>query len=298
MATQFHGALCFHSHNTHRYTRKPPTFRSLKLRISARRKEPRPVYSQSSVAVDCKKRLAFSLETNKLPMEYPVADNEVPNNVSLDTKQRRNARRAPGEGRRLLLQAARELFEESGYPRTTTRMIAERAGVAEALLFRNFGSKAALFTEVTLGPFREFISDWKSKHAIGWLAASPQQLSLELIGAFYDLFRDNRGLMITYIATSVFDPEVISLERAPLFTEAIDTLARWSEKDLIEAHALGPVDILVSNRAYVGMVMSMALFEDWLMTEVRRRPSRDEIVAELSQLILYGVNRPHLHVPE
>jgi hypothetical protein len=47
---------------------------------------------------------------------------------------------------------------------------------------------------------------------------------------------------------------------------------------LIEAQALGPVDILVANRAYVGMLMSMALFEDWLMTEVRRRPSRDEIV--------------------
>lgn len=221
-----------------------------------------------------------------------MADNDVTQDVSPGNGPRRGARRAPGEGRRLLLQAARELFEESGYARTTTRMIAERAGVAEALLFRNFGSKAALFSEVTLGPFRQFISDWKSKHAEGLQPASPEQLAAELVGRFYDLFRDNRGLMITYIATSVFDPEVVGLERAPLFVETIDTIARWSQKDLIEAHALGPVDILVANRAYVGMLMSMALFEEWLMTEVGQRPSRDEIVAELSSLILYGVNRP------
>lgn len=202
-------------------------------------------------------------------------------------------RRAPGEGRRLLLEAARASFEESGYERTTTRMIAERAGVAEALLFRNFGSKTALFAEVTLGPFRQFIDEWQSKRAKDWRVASPEQLASELIGAFYDLFRNNRGLMIAYIATSAFDPEVVSLENAPLFRETIDTLARWSEKYFIEARALEPIDVLVVNRAFVGMLMAMALFEDWLIpSDIGKGPHRDEITAELSRLILYGVNRP------
>jgi AcrR family transcriptional regulator len=227
-----------------------------------------------------------------------VVDSKATNEVATGAKQRRNARRAPGEGRRLLLEAAKELFEESGYARTTTRMIAERAGVAEALLFRNFGSKAALFTEVTLGPFKQFISDWKSERANDGLVAEREQLAYKLIGKFYDLFRDNRGLMITYIATSVFDPEIVNLEKAPLFMETIDTLARWSKKDLIEPGALEGIDVLVANRAAVGMLMSMALFEDWLLTEVGRRPSRDEIVAELSRLILYGVNRPRHPVPD
>ena len=228
-----------------------------------------------------------------------MADNVAPDDALLEAEPARPTRRAPGEGRRLLLLAARELFEESGYARTTTRMIAERADVAEALLFRNFGSKAALFSEVTLGPFTQFISDWKSKRANDWMVASPEQLASELIGSFYDLFRNNRGLMITYIATSVFDPEVVGLEEAPLFIEAIDTLARWSEKDFIEAHDLGPVNVLVTNRAFVGMLMSMALFEDWLIpADHGLRPSRDEIIAELSQLILYGVTRPRRPVPD
>lgn len=223
-----------------------------------------------------------------------AADDAAP-----EVEATRHTRRAPGEGRRLLLQAARELFEESGYARTTTRMIAERADVAEALLFRNFGSKAALFTEVTLGPLTKFISDWKSMRANDWQVASPEQLASELIGTFYDLFRNNRGLMITYIATSVFDHEVVGLEEAPLFIEAIDTLARWSEKDFIEARALQPVNILVTSRAFVGMIMSMALFEDWLIpADNGPRPSRDEIITELSQLILYGVTRPRSPAPD
>lgn len=47
--------------------------------------------------------------------------------------------------RAALLAAARELFAAQGFDRTTVRGIAERAGVNQALLFRYFGSKDALF---------------------------------------------------------------------------------------------------------------------------------------------------------
>ncbi|GGU61283.1 TetR family transcriptional regulator [Streptomyces albospinus] len=50
--------------------------------------------------------------------------------------------------RRLLLDAASDLFAERGYERATVRDIASRAGVNQALLFRYFGSKKALFGEV------------------------------------------------------------------------------------------------------------------------------------------------------
>lgn len=50
--------------------------------------------------------------------------------------------------RRALLAAAAELFTEHGYDRTPVRAIAERAGVNQALLFRYFGSKDALFARV------------------------------------------------------------------------------------------------------------------------------------------------------
>jgi AcrR family transcriptional regulator len=48
------------------------------------------------------------------------------------------------ETRAKILAAARELFERNGTRGTTTREVAERAGVNEATLFRHFGSKRAL----------------------------------------------------------------------------------------------------------------------------------------------------------
>jgi AcrR family transcriptional regulator len=48
------------------------------------------------------------------------------------------------ETRAKILAAARELFERNGTRGTTTREVAEKAGVNEATLFRHFGSKRAL----------------------------------------------------------------------------------------------------------------------------------------------------------
>ncbi|MFI6767429.1 TetR/AcrR family transcriptional regulator [Streptomyces sp. NPDC050355] len=59
------------------------------------------------------------------------------------------AHRRDAQGTRLrLLDAASKLFAERGYERATVRDIAARAGANQALLFRYFGSKKALFGEV------------------------------------------------------------------------------------------------------------------------------------------------------
>ncbi|MCX4730466.1 TetR/AcrR family transcriptional regulator [Streptomyces sp. NBC_01363] len=57
-------------------------------------------------------------------------------------------RRDAAATRRRLLEAARDLFAERGYEGATVRSIAARAGVNQALLFRYFGSKRGLLTEV------------------------------------------------------------------------------------------------------------------------------------------------------
>ncbi|MEU3061531.1 TetR family transcriptional regulator [Streptomyces subrutilus] len=57
-------------------------------------------------------------------------------------------RRDAAATRLRILHAARDLFAERGYERATVRDIAERAGSNQALLFRYFGSKQGLLTEV------------------------------------------------------------------------------------------------------------------------------------------------------
>jgi AcrR family transcriptional regulator len=211
-------------------------------------------------------------------------------NQLTDTEEpaEKRSRRRPGEGRRLLLESARELFSERGYSRTSTREIAERAGIAEALLFRNFGSKATLYSEVALGSFRDFTSDWKRVSA-EIEPRTDEALARAFVEQFYDYLRTNRGLILSYIAMSVFEPEVVPFDRASPSLDALNTLARWSQRDLPEAKKADPVRVLVANRALAGMIISMALFEDWLLPDVGEPPSREDVIDELTDFVLHRI---------
>jgi AcrR family transcriptional regulator len=57
--------------------------------------------------------------------------------------------RLDAEGRRkAIIDAALPLFARKGFSATTTKELAETAGVSEALIFKHFPSKAALYSEI------------------------------------------------------------------------------------------------------------------------------------------------------
>src|SRR5215831_12724826 len=56
-----------------------------------------------------------------------------------------------GDERRVaIIQAVRRVFAEKGFHGTTTRALADAAGVSEALLFKHFPNKEALFEAMQL----------------------------------------------------------------------------------------------------------------------------------------------------
>jgi AcrR family transcriptional regulator len=54
----------------------------------------------------------------------------------------------PDDTRQRIIAAAAEIFAEKGYARATTRAIADAAGVNEVTLFRHFGSKRNLLSQM------------------------------------------------------------------------------------------------------------------------------------------------------
>src|ERR1700693_2535744 len=61
---------------------------------------------------------------------------------------RGGVRLTKAERKRQLLSQAKQLFVTLGYHATTTKKIAEDAGITEPVLYRHFESKKALFLEV------------------------------------------------------------------------------------------------------------------------------------------------------
>jgi AcrR family transcriptional regulator len=63
------------------------------------------------------------------------------------------------ETRTRILQAAQRLFARHGYDGTTTRDLAEAAGVAEGTIFRHFETKKAILVEVATQGWVEILTD-------------------------------------------------------------------------------------------------------------------------------------------
>jgi AcrR family transcriptional regulator len=81
------------------------------------------------------------------------------------------------ERRAAIIGAARRVFVEKGFDRTTTRELAEVAGVSEALLFKHFPSKEALYSAIQQSCF-----DDEGSTVIDWMKAfEPSTSTLVLL---------------------------------------------------------------------------------------------------------------------
>jgi AcrR family transcriptional regulator len=195
-------------------------------------------------------------------------------------------RRPRGTPRRLLLDAARTLFAQRDYRGTTTREIAETAGVLEHLLFRQFGSKAGLFREAVVDPFMTIIDDlnvrWESLEAG---PGSAEAVAREFLGALYDLFRDNRGLVMTLWTADALTADELQETGVVEIDRALGILGQLGGKGFaildMDAHHQD-----LAARSTVAMVAGMAAFGSTFFGGVR--PPRDDVVEELVQATLHG----------
>jgi len=192
----------------------------------------------------------------------------------------------------LLLEAASGVFAERGFTGATTREIADRAGVAEPLLFRHFGSKPRLFLEAVLHPFGEFVADeirtFEAQRTEPW---SNEELMRDFVSRLYEVFRRNRRLVLSLVAASELDhPEAANLSLAlPGLAKHLDRLERIG-REVARQHDMSTVDVEVSSRAVTAMVFAMAVFDRWFAPQGRDgRSRRERIVDAITKLALYGV---------
>ncbi|MEB3021142.1 TetR/AcrR family transcriptional regulator [[Mycobacterium] crassicus] len=195
-------------------------------------------------------------------------------------------RRPRGEPRRLLLDAARDLFARQDYRSTTTREIAKAAGVTEPLLFRHFGSKAALFREALVVPFTSFIDDFGAT----WSSLDPDQTSEEdlarhFVGRLYDVFVRNQGLLVTLMASdSLPEDEIVEAGIADV-RRAIALLGQISAEGM-NLRSIGSAHPHLPAHSTVAMIAGMAALRSTYFGS--RPPSRRVIVEELTQASLHG----------
>jgi AcrR family transcriptional regulator len=198
-------------------------------------------------------------------------------------------RRSPEHVRRLILDAAAKQFGEKGFRGTTFRDIACDAGVAESQIVRHFGTKAELLGHAVREPLRRYVDEfqtmWERQLAS---PASSDELSHVFIAGLYDLFRENRRLFMVMVSANSFDADVLGdLDLA--FGSAAREMEALQAMEIERAKlAIGPITL----RTIIGMVLSMAVFDNFLYSVGEQAPTRDQAIAELSALSTHGIHRP------
>lgn len=202
------------------------------------------------------------------------------------TAQHPATRRPRGAPRGLLLQAARALFARRDYRSTTTREIAQAAGVTEASLFRHFGSKAALFREALVLPFTGFVEQFGAT----WQALVPEETSEEalaqhFVGRLYDVFVQNHGLLVTLMTADTLSAEELADTGIAEVQGALAVLGRISAEGM-NLRAFGSAHPDLPAHSTVSMIAGMAALRATYFGD--NPPPRAVIVEELTQASLHG----------
>jgi AcrR family transcriptional regulator len=196
------------------------------------------------------------------------------------------SRRPRGAPRKLLLAAARDLFARQDYRSTTTREIAEAAGVTEHLLFRNFGSKAGLFREALVLPFTEFVDDFgRTWDAVVHEEADEQELTRRFVGQLYDLFVEHQGLLLTLMAAQTLSEEEVAETGIADIRRALTLLSQIGAEGMrIRGMRTSNPDLPAHST--VAMIAGMAALRSTYFGS--QPPPRQAIVDELVQSVLHG----------
>ncbi|MEW6471280.1 MAG: TetR/AcrR family transcriptional regulator [Actinomycetota bacterium] len=119
-----------------------------------------------------------------------------------DDEQPRRKRLSAEARRRLIIDAARDVFLENGEAGARLRDIADRAGITEAYLYRYFTSKAELYHAAVLEPVERIIDDFEAE--LDELVASNGITAAELVRRLNEIMLEFMVAAVPYLGVALF----------------------------------------------------------------------------------------------
>ncbi len=183
-----------------------------------------------------------------------------------------------------ILQAAQKLFAAQGYDGTTTRDLAQAAGVAEGTLFRHFANKKAILVEVATKGWVEILTDLLTELSeMGSYKAVAQVMRRRMWN-----MQKNSDLLRVCFMEAQFHPDL----RDRIQEEIIEKMSGVAEAYFQEAMDKGvyrQMDAKLVAKVFLGM-FAIAGFSDSTIMSPESSPQELQKMAEgLADIFLNGV---------
>jgi len=188
----------------------------------------------------------------------------------------------PNDTRSKIIKAASDLFASKGYSGTTTRAIAEKAGVNEVTIFRHFGSKDNLAREIM--------------NQFGGMAIA-ENLENRLSGDYrHDLLLI--GNILLTVMTERNDAMCMAICEAGHFPEFQEVVAENPRQlrqmlsryfhSLMENKKIHKGHPELLAQAFLGMFFSYTVLQGFLQDNLQPEVTPDEIVGQFVDLFVRG----------
>ncbi|PSB01921.1 TetR/AcrR family transcriptional regulator [Merismopedia glauca] len=183
-----------------------------------------------------------------------------------------------------ILNAARQLFARDGYDGTTTKDLAEKAGVAEGTLFRHFTNKKAILIEVATQGWVELLTDLLTELSqMGSYKAIAQVLNRRMLH-----LRENADMMKVCFMEAQFHPEL----RDRIQSEVIGKMTVVAEaffETAMEKGIYRRMNTKVVAQAFLGMFVIAGFSYDTLIEPGASPKEMQEMAEGLAEIFLNGV---------
>jgi TetR/AcrR family transcriptional regulator len=189
------------------------------------------------------------------------------------------------ERRSQIARAATRLFARHGFSGVTTRQIADAAGVNEALLYRHFPNKEALYTEIIKRKLEEQGGFLDPAMLEG---EDDDKIMKYIITAFIDQISGDKAFMRLMLFSGLEDHRLSTEFLGRRIGDVVPHVARYFARR-IESGAFRRIDPRIAMRALVGMVIHFILSNEIFKMPEAMRVTREEAIEGFGKVFLEGV---------
>ncbi len=183
-----------------------------------------------------------------------------------------------------ILKAAEHLFAQRGYGGTTTRDLAEAAGVAEGTLFRHFDTKKAILIQVATNGWVEILTDLLTELSeMGSYRAIGQVMRRRML----NLPRNADMLRVCFMEAQ-FHPELRDQVQGEVIAKMTDVAEAFFQTAM-DRGVYRQMNPRVVARIFLGMFAISGFSQTTLGDEADSPKAMQELAEGLTDIFLNGV---------
>jgi len=183
-----------------------------------------------------------------------------------------------------ILQAAQRLFARNGYDGTTTRDLADTAGVAEGTLFRHFENKKAILVAVATQGWIEILTDLLTELSeMGSYKAIAQVMRHRMLN-----LHQNADMLRVCFMEAQFHPDLRERIQSEVIVKMTDVAEAFFQTAMDQG-IYRPMNPRIVAQVFLGMFTVAGFSQNTIMEKTSSPTEMKEMAEGIADIFLNGV---------